>query len=225
MNLRARSLVLAACVVGSAACSSSGSRGLPPAGGFVQRGEEALNAGRLDEARQLFLEAAADTPRSFLAWIGVARTAIARGDRADLDRALTEAMAHDVGTPESADLLGRTFLTAARAQRPFDTRLAGIAVGYFRRAAASKPDLSALRFHTGLAAWTSGDQPLAVASLEAAHAAAPADWTTLRALLDLHRERGDKVAVRRLLDGVVARTGSLPPALEADRLFGAEPRL
>jgi tetratricopeptide (TPR) repeat protein len=196
---------------------ASDSRGLPEPGAFVRRGEEALNAGRLDEARQIFLEAAADEPRAFLAWIGLARTADRRGDRAELDQAMTEAMARDPKTPASADLLGRTFLGAARGRRPHDKRYARLALGYFRRAAEASPDLPALRYHTGLAAWSAGELALAVAALEAAHQVEPDAYMPLRALLDLHRETGDPESVRRLLQEFDARGKPLPAAFDADR--------
>ena len=113
---------IAVCLVAAASCRSSGPEGLPEADGLVRRGDEALVAGRLDEARELFLQAASDAPRAYLAWVGIARTAAARGDQVELDRALAEAMARDVGSPESADLLGRTFLLAARSHRVPDAR-------------------------------------------------------------------------------------------------------
>lgn len=215
-------LLLVAVGLAAAACVSRGPEGLPEADGLVRRGDEALNAGRLDEARALFLQATVDAPRAFLAWVGLSRTAAARGDGAELDRALAEAMARDPGSPQSADLLGRTLLGAARASRRPDARYGRIALGYFRRASEKRPDLPALRYHTGLAAWTAGDLDLAVAALDAAHREEPTAATPLRALLDLHRERGDRAAVRRLLDGVAARTGgALLPSFDEDARFAA----
>lgn len=203
-----------------AACASSDQGGLPEAGGLVVRGEEALRAGRLDEARALFAEAAFTPQHAYLAWIGLARTAIARGDAVELERSVTEALRADPGTPATRALTGRTLLLAARAKSPPDARLASVALGCFRRAASEEPDLPGLAYHTGLAARMIGDVASAASAWEAALETDPAAREPLRGLLDLYREAGDRAGVARTLRRAAELRGApLGPEFDPDRDF------
>ncbi|HYC77015.1 MAG TPA: hypothetical protein VEI02_05245, partial [Planctomycetota bacterium] len=194
--MRTRWIVVLA--AGLAACASGGDARVGAPGALSRRGEAALAEGRADEAKALFLQAAASEDPPFWAWIGLGRVATTVGDDALFDRSVAEAMRlAPADSPAASDALGKTFLAAARRLRPPDRRQAALALSYFQRVAKQAPETPALRYHTGLAAWAAGDEELALAALEADRLRRPDDGATLRALLDLYRSRGDRRSVAR----------------------------
>ena len=133
-------------LVFTSGCEGGPERGLPAPTALETRGATLLEEGHDDEARVVFLQALQTAPRSFLAYIGLARAAVGLRDWVLFETAMSEALSTTPKTPEAHDIAGRTLLLAAKAgtgdRRRQHARLAGT---MFAHASRQAPDLPQLR--------------------------------------------------------------------------------
>jgi predicted Zn-dependent protease len=163
-------------------------------------GDQALSAGRPDEARTIFLQAMRGQPRPFVAWVGVARSSIAMGDSQTAQLAIGQAMQSDPGTAQSADLLGRTLLMLAQGLGEEGRGQAIMADMMFQRVDHLDPAYPKLAYHRGLARLAANEPAPAAVFLERAVQSDPSDTNAPRALLIAYGRSGQTERARALVE-------------------------
>jgi len=203
-------------------CQGASERGLPAATASERHAARMLEGGRVDEARAMFVQAAQQSARPFLASIGLARCGIRRGVWAETEAALQQAYAWAPGTPEATDLLGRTHLEAAKASSGGRRRQhATTASTLFSSASRQAPELPSLPYHAGLSELLAGRAQFAVPLLEAAHRKDPSAEDPLHALILSWRRLGQRQPVRKLLEPL-EKAGRLPGGLQSALAWARE---
>jgi Tfp pilus assembly protein PilF len=99
------------------------------------------------------------------------------------------------GHPDALYALG---ITRIRQGRPGD------GLDLLRRAAAARPESTRYALGYAAALHDTGKRARALRVLEAAHRRRPGDRQVLRALVDYHRERGDRAAAARYAERLKA---------------------
>ena len=176
-------------------------------------GDQALVAGRPDEARAIFLQAMRGQKRPFLAWIGVARASVAMGDPATAELALGQAMQNDPGSAESSELLGRTLLMLAQWLGEEGRGQAIMADLMFQRTERLKPSFPKLAYHRGLTRLAANEPGPAALLLERAMQADPSDQNAPRALLIAYGRTGQRDRARDLVE-TMRRSGRFAEPIE-----------
>lgn len=163
-----------ALLVALAGCQAGPERGLPRATALEERAARSLSEGRLEEARALFTESLRTAPNAFTSLVGLARCATLEGRWGLFDRSMRGAMTAGVQTREAQELIGRTFLEAARTDSaPRREQYALTAAALFSQLLRAFPGAPQATYHAGLAWYLAGRHRRAVPLLEASRAANP----------------------------------------------------
>jgi predicted Zn-dependent protease len=189
-------------------------------------GDQALLAGKPDEARAIFFQAMRGQQKPFLAWVGVARSSIAMGDAGTAQIGLGQAMQNDPGTAAASDLLGRTLLMLAQALGENGRGQAVMADMMFQRAERLDPKFPKLAYHRGLARLAANEPGPAAILLERAVQEDPSDGNAPRALLIAYGRTGQTDRARDLVE-TLRRSGRVTEPVEwepASQPAGAETR-
>ena len=213
-------LILAMLCVG---CAVGGpERGLPRATTQEVRAAKLLDEGRVDEAQAVFFQAAQLNPRPFIASIGVARCASARGNWSMVTRALQQAYGAAPKTPEANDLLGRTHLEVAKVTSGgMRIQHASTAASLFSAASRVAPDLPSLAYHTGMSELLAGRTKEAITFLTLAVREDATD-DAIHALVLAYKRVKQKRAVIALLEPM-EKEGRLPPSLAKELAWARTP--
>ncbi|MEZ6195925.1 MAG: hypothetical protein R3F20_09365 [Planctomycetota bacterium] len=166
-----------------------------------RRGTVLLREGKVEEAREAFLQGAHAGDDRYTSWIGIAHCEARLGRSVAFENAALRATANAPRDPRAWDRLGRMYVQAAERFRatPRSHHYAGLGVEYLRRVFATEPETRDLPYNLGLGLSLAQDDATAAVMLEEAHRRDPRRVDVTNVYIGVLRRTGNAAKLREVL--------------------------